>query len=329
MNKYLETPLHSFTCFLSSNINDLDIGLLCNAANSPFAWIARLRGIRLAINVDGIERRRSKWSRLGKWWYRLGEVASTVFANKVVADAETIANYYRTTYGVAPTVIRYGASAHFRAPGNTLTEFNLRARQYILYVSRLEPENNALLVLQAYKKAGITVPLVVVGDAPYADAYKRQLYAEAGLSEEGIAEKRHFKLAEESGLGAARIVFTGYQFGKAYQELQSNCLMYVQATEVGGTHPALVEAMSYGNCILANGTPENFETLGEAGEYYLRNDRDSLAAKLSELVCETEAANKRAEELRKLALERANLKYSWDAVTQEYESLLLRIVGTP
>src|SRR5207245_11042767 len=98
------------------------------------------------------------------------------------------------------------------------------------------------------------------GDAPYADAYKRQVRALAAADE--------------------RIVFTGFQFGEAYAELQSHAACYVQATEVGGTHPALVEAMGTGRCVIANATPENLEVIGDAGLSYEVNDVEDLRTRL-------------------------------------------------
>ena len=95
MHKYLETPLHALTSFLDLFTKKFDVVLLCNAANSPFAWLGRLRGLPIAINVDGVERRRSKWNALGRIWYRLGELSSVLFGSAVVSDAHVIADYYR------------------------------------------------------------------------------------------------------------------------------------------------------------------------------------------------------------------------------------------
>ena len=60
------------------------------------------------MNVDGIERHRSKWNAVGKLWYRLGEFCSVLFASEIVADADVIAEYYRENYSADSTVIRYG-----------------------------------------------------------------------------------------------------------------------------------------------------------------------------------------------------------------------------
>ncbi len=199
-------------------------------------------------------------------------------------------------------MIPYGANVVRRQPGVVLDKFNLSAQNYILYVSRLEPENNALGVILAYRKIcnKNSPPLVIVGDAPYAAEYKQSLVDAAGNDS---------------------IIFTGFQFGESYQELRTNCLCYVQATEVGGTHPALVESMAYGNPTIVNGTPENIEVIGDAGLVYSKNNFDELANCLNQLI----NSESLRIQLSKKATERAALKYSWDAVVNAYEDLLLEL----
>ncbi|MCO6431630.1 MAG: glycosyltransferase [Deltaproteobacteria bacterium] len=300
MQKYLETPLHGLLSMVDLWFRNFDVILLCNAANSPFAWIGRARGFPIAINVDGIERERTKWSKVGKLWYLLGEKCSVWFASRVVADAHVIGDYYKERYNCESDIIAYGAKAVRRPAGAALKQFGLIERGYILYVSRLEPENNALGVIKAYSRVNTTLPLVIVGDAPYAEDYKRSL-----------------RLAAEG----SRVVFTGFQFGEAYQELQSNCYCYVQATEVGGTHPALIEAMAYGNCVIANGTPENREVLGETGMIYSKNDFSELSGLFEKILNEPETAR----EFGALAKERAEKVYNWEAIADLYERLFARL----
>lgn len=301
-HKYLETPLHALSSSLDLLITQrgLDGVLLCNGANSPFAPIIRLKGVPLLINVDGIERERAKWNRFGKLWYLLGERCSVLFASRVISDADVIAEYYLKRYGAESTVIPYGVHPVARQPGEVLNSLGLRQRGYLLYVSRLEPENNALGVIEAYRGVRAELrermPLVIVGDAPYAAQYKDRL--------------------REASVGLD-VLFTGFQFGESYEELQSNCYLYIQATEVGGTHPALIEAMSYGNCVVANGTSENVEVVGDAGVLYRRNDFGELARILSELITDSE----RVKFLGSAAKARASERYSWDAVVARYEEL--------
>lgn len=299
-HKYLETPLHALSSFIDMLFRRCDAALLCNAANSPFVPILLTKRIPLLINVDGIERNRAKWNALGKLWYLLGERCSVMFATRVVSDAEVIAEYYREAYGCESVVIPYGVHPVVRQPGEVLTKFQLRPREYILYVSRLEPENNALGVIEAYNKLQTDKPLVVVGDAPYALEYKERLRRVA----------------------SSNVVFTGFQFGAAYEELQSNCYVYVQATEVGGTHPALIESMSYGNCVIVNGTPENLEVIADAGLSFPKNDFEALARRLQELLTNPAMVSDYGER----AARSAQARYSWDAIVERYELLLMGLV---
>jgi glycosyltransferase involved in cell wall biosynthesis len=212
-----------------------------------------------------------------------------------------VADFYRNRRGSQTVYIPYGANPSIIPPGSTLDRLGLSPGKYLLYVSRLEPENNAHLVLEAYRAADcqrlLQMPLVVVGDAPYATDYKASLQAIA---------------AETPG-----VIMTGYLFGEAYAELQSNCALYVQATEVGGTHPALVEAMARAACIVAHDVPEHREVLADAGVYFDLGSAASLADRLKELLPDPE----RRRELGRRAQRRAIEEYSWDHVTDEYETL--------
>ena len=300
-HKYLETPLHAFTSFLDLLGRRVDAIVLCNAANSPFAPILLCKRVPLMINVDGIERNRAKWNSLGKAWYLLGEHCSVKMATRIVSDAQVIAEYYRDTYGVESTVIPYGVHPVRREAGETLRHFGLQSRRYLLYVSRLEPENNALGVIEAYGRLSTELPLVIVGDAPYATEYKEKLRAAANRN----------------------VIFTGFQFGEAYQELQSNCYLYIQATEVGGTHPALIESMSYGNCVVSNGTPENIEVVGDAGVCFAKNDFLELSEVVSKLLREPDTVKAYGEK----AYQRAHQRYSWDSVVSAYEDLINELLA--
>jgi glycosyltransferase involved in cell wall biosynthesis len=117
------------------------------------------------------------------------------------------------------------------------------------------------------------------------------------------------------------VTFTGYVFGDGYAELQSNATLYVQATEVGGTHPALVEAMGRGACIVANDVPEHREVLADAGAYYRRNDPADLAGHLRRLADDTPERLRLGEAAQARALQH----FSWDHVTDEYERLFERM----
>ncbi len=87
----------------------------------------------------------------------------------------------------------------------------------MLYVSRLEPENNPDLVLRSWRHVRTEWPLVMVGDNPYDDGYIERLKA----------------LADE------RVRFTGAIYDSGYWALQKHAGVFVFACEIGGVHPAL------------------------------------------------------------------------------------------
>lgn len=294
-HKYLDTVAHTALSVTDAIPRRFDVALVCNVANAPFAVLPRLTGAKVALNVDGLEWQRGKWGPLGRAYYRFCSWLAPKLPIVLVSDARVIADYYRERYGHETAYIPYGTDGARQPAGRTLAVLGLEPERYLLYVSRLEPENNAHVVIEGYARSGLDVPLVVVGDAPYASGYKERLHA---MAPPGVR-------------------FTGYVFGAGYAELQSNALIYIQATEVGGTHPALVEAMGRGVCIVANDVPEHREVLGAAGLYYARNDPEDLALHLRRL--RSDAAERAR--LGSAAGERARGLYSWEHVTDEYERL--------
>lgn len=305
-HKYLDTVAHTAASVLDTLPRRFDIVLICNNANAPFALVPRLTGAKVVLNVDGLEWQRGKWGPAGRAYYRFCAWLSPKLPIVLVSDAHVVARYYRERYGKPTVYVPYGSDLSRVPPGETLASLGLRPGGYLLYVSRLEPENNAHIVLEAYKKAGgeaaLGMPLVLVGDAPYATAYGRSLRNRA------------------AAVPGAQM--PGYVFGTGYGELQSNCAAYIQATEVGGTHPALVEAMGRGACVIANDVPEHREVLADAGYYYERNSSASLAVAIQKLAASPDQRMRLGE----LAAARARAHYSWDHVTDTYEQLFRRML---
>lgn len=299
--KYTDTVVHTFICVLHALFQRFDVILICNAANSMYAWLPRVFGIPVAVNVDGIERQRRKWNWLGRSFYRMSEHFSVWFPNAIVTDAKVIEDYYQEQYGAPSVFIPYGATIQKPQGHAALDALGLAAGEYFLYVSRLEPENNAHLVVQAFERVRTDKRLVVVGDAPYAAKYIRSL-----------------KQTRD-----ARIQFPGSIYGESYRELMANAFCYIHATEVGGTHPALIEAMGQGNLIVSNGTPENGEVLDNVGVLYQINDIDDLTRILQDV----QDHPAQSEALRHLARERISANYTWRSVVTRYEQLFADLVS--
>jgi glycosyltransferase involved in cell wall biosynthesis len=297
-HKYLDTLAHTFFSTLHLLFHRHDVALYCNAANAVFTWIPRVTGVPVALNVDGLERKRKKWNALGRNWYHLSEWLSTWMPTATVSDAEKIRFYYRQNYLKETTFIPYGAEIGKVESTAVLDRLGLKPGEYFLYVSRMEPENNALLVRQAFERVSTSKKLALIGDAPYASEY--------------IAQVRDTQ--------DPRIVMPGAIYGDGYKELQSHCFAYIHATEVGGTHPALIEAMGRGALTLYLDTPENREVAGDV----------AIAFKSGNLVAMLEFALSCSEQdraaFRAVAEQRVRQRYSWDYVTEAYESLLASLL---
>jgi glycosyltransferase involved in cell wall biosynthesis len=298
-HKYLDTLAHTFLSTLHLiTTSRYDAVLYCNAANAVLTWMPRVRRTPVALNVDGLERNRKKWNTLAKAWYRASEWLATWMPNAVVTDAQSIADYYRERYGRESHMIPYGAEIGIMKTSEegsgVLNQLGLEPHKYFLYVSRMEPENNALLVREAFERVDTTMKLALIGDAPYAADY--------------IARVRDTR--------DPRVVIPGAIYGADYREVGSHCFAYIHATEVGGTHPALIEAMGRGALALYLDTPENREVAGGAGIPF-RHDNLATVMKTVLLMPEGER-----EQWRARAMERVRARYSWDAVTDAYEKLL-------
>jgi glycosyltransferase involved in cell wall biosynthesis len=300
-HKYFDTVVHGFLSSLHAAPRRFDAALICNAANAPFAPILRATGTPVAINVDGLEHKRRKWNWLGRNYYRLAERLAVWLPNEMVTDARVIQDYYKAHYGAESTMIAYGAEVERRLDRAAVRQWGVEPNRYVLYVSRLEPENNAEMVIEAFQRVRTPHKLLIVGDAPYAHEYIQGLRASARRDR--------------------RIVFTGFVFGDAYRALQQNAYLYVHATEVGGTHPALLEAMGYGNCVLTLGTPENLEAVGEAAIPYA--DAKDLEAKLRGVLRDGAIVSA----YRRRAQDRVRALYEWEYVVDRYEDLFARMAG--
>jgi glycosyltransferase involved in cell wall biosynthesis len=296
-HKYFDTIVHTFLCTVHLIFHRCDVALYCNAANAIFTFWPRLFGMPVALNVDGLERKRKKWNRLARTWYLISEWLATLCPTVVVTDARKIAEYYLERYGKKSEFIPYGAETGKLESAEVLGQLGLERGEYFLYVSRMEPENNALLVREAFERVATPKKLALIGDAPYAAEYIQRV----------------------RNTNDPRVVMPGAIYGTGYHELLSHCFAYIHATEVGGTHPALIEAMGRGAVVLYLDTAENAEVAGGAGIPF---EAGNLAEKLADVL--HIPAEQRAEWSRR-ATERVAERYSWDAVTGQYEALLTKL----
>jgi len=301
-SKHLDTIVHTLLSSLHALVRGYDVALYFNVGNSPATWIPRLAGQRVILNVDGLDSKRKKWGRLARLYIRACERWAARFPDRVVTDSRRVQQHYRQHRGTTSTYIAYGADPIAVAPGAHLARFGLAPGRYVLFVGRLVPENCAHHLVEAFEGLSTDLRCVIVGDAPYSEDYIRGLRATAD----------------------PRVVFTGYLFGEGYRELLSSAYCFVETSEVGGTHPALLEAMAAERCVVVNDTPENLETVADAGlSYGGALGAVSLRPVLEGLLKDPALAA----DFGRRGFDRVRRHYSWDAVTDSYEALFRDVLG--
>jgi len=295
--KYLDTLVHTAvsTGHLATRGRP-DVAIYFIAGNAPVVPFARLAGVPAILQIDGLDSERAKWPAAARRYLRLAERLAPRAATIAITDSEAVADDYERRYGRRIPAIPYGAE--LPDPGGTAwcERLDVEPGRFVLFVGRLVPENNAHLLIDAHRRSGIDWPLVVVGDAPYAEDYIAGLRAAAGPD----------------------VRMPGYVFGEGYAELVHRAGLMCVPTEVGGTHPVIVEAMAAGAALLVSDHPPNLEAVGDAAATFpLAGGAQALAERLRTLVAEPDERAR----LRAPAAARATERFSWDACAERYLAL--------
>ena len=301
-SKHLETITHTTLSVLHGIFRGYDIVYFCIVGNAPVAFIPRLLGARVFLNVDGADWQREKWGAFARNYLRVCERIAPWAANVIVADARVIQQKYEKLYGARSIFIPYGANIVRDDGTEELEKHGLMKGEYILFVSRLEPENRADLLIEAFKKVNTSKKLVIVGSAPYGQEYIQSLK----------------DMADE------RVVFTGGVFDQGYRQLSCGAYLFSLPSAVDGTRPVLLDQLGFGNCVLVCGTPANSEVAGDHGVVFdPANPQESLADELQRLIDNPQIVQR----YRQGAARRIEESYSWDKVTDMNEKAFYEALG--
>ncbi len=298
--KNLSTPSHTLFCVLDVLFRHVDVMLVTNVANSLHCLVPRVFGKKVAINVDGVEWKRSKWSQLGRQYFYLNaKFAGKICTDSVITDAVAMQKIYLEEFGTRSVSIAYGANLEGSTQPGVLRQYGLEPLQYYLIASRLVPENNADLIVRGFEEADSSKLLVIAGGANYRSEFVESL-------------KRSKN---------PRVRFLGHVDSSEHiKELHCNCFGYIHGHSVGGTNPALLKALGYGNFILALDNPFNREVIADCG--ILFGDSYDLAKHLRRI----EQHPEEAAHYREIAPRRILSHYTWEHITDQYEDYFERIV---
>lgn len=262
-----------------------------------FVALLRARGVKTVINMDGIEWARAKWGRVAKLWFWLNDWAGCWLGGHLVADHPQIKQHLATrTKESRITMIPYGAEPVDAADLKPLEQWSLVPSEFLTVIARAEPENSLLEIVQGFSAQPRGVKLVVLGNYDKAHAYQRSVLDAA----------------------SAEVVFTGAVYDKTIvQSLRYHSLAYVHGHQVGGTNPSLVEALGASNAIIAHDNRFNRWVAGDGAVYF--SDAASFSSVLQDLL---EAPASRAA-LSAASRARFDAEFTWPAVLDQYEELLL------
>lgn len=280
-----------------------DVVYMLGYGAGAFLALARRPGNEVWVNMDGLEWRRSKWGTFSRAWLQRAERAALRSAQRVVFDNAAVR---AAVLGAAPAgdvdervhVIEYGAELELEHDPGVLASLALRPQAYFLSVARIEPENHVLEILRAHARAGVKRALLLVGDVERAGRYGAACRAAAA--------------------GTAR--FLGPLFDRrTLHALRRDAAAALHGHSVGGTNPALLEAMAAGAPLVAHDNPYNREVLAGHGLYFQSEDELVTALRQADAWSSEERARRGAEHRARIAA-----RYTWEHIADEYAALLAR-----
>lgn len=300
--KSLETLSHTgLSVFHAITREKPDVAFVFNAANSPFVPLLRYSGVPVALHMDGLEWRRSKWGRAGREYYRRAELLGVRNADALIADSPGIADYYLDQFDAPTELIKYGAPIIVDSATTGIRDIGLQPNQFHLVVARFEPENHVLEIVNGYCRSNASMPLVVVGSAPYSEAYTAAIQ----------------KLATND----TRVRLLGPIYDQQLLDsLYFHALTYLHGHSVGGTNPSLLRAIGAGTAVIAYDVSFNRDVVADSGWFF--HDAQEVALAVEEAEGSDDVAS-----LGQSLRTHAEMNYTWEGVTDGYEELSQRLVS--
>ncbi|MCJ1694906.1 glycosyltransferase [Rathayibacter caricis] len=298
-SRTLSTLSYGLTASLhAAFVSRPDVVLVMNVANGYFLPLLRLLGVPSLVNVDGIEWERSKWGSLAKAMFKVGAFLTARSAHELVFDARAIEARWAAEFGRTGVFIPYGGDEVGALP----TEDGLDRRGYALMVARFVPENTVGEFLDAAEEIAAKRPVIIVGSSGYGGALEEKV---------GALAARNANVRWLGHVSDDRRLFG----------LLQNTGAYFHGHSVGGTNPALVQAMAVAAPTVARDTVYNREVLGSDGTFTAA-DPSSIAHAVIAMLEDPDSQERSSAN----SLARSRAHYTWDGVCRSYEQSLSRLL---
>jgi len=299
--KHLDTATHVAWCTLEAMLHRYDIVHFHALGPSLFSALPRLAGARTAVTVHGLDWQRQKWGRAAAWVLRHCEGPAVRFPDRTIVVSRTLRDYFREQHHRDATFIPNGTNLPTPRRARRILELGLTPGRYVLFVGRLVPEKGVHFLCEAFVRVPTDMKLALAGGLSFSEDYVREL--------------KRFE--------SERIRLLDYVYGEDLEELWSNAYLVVQPSTVEGLSIALLEALSYGRCVLISDIPENLEVADQVAVSFHSRDVGDLRDKLESLIRNPE----RVRELEAKARAHIERHYSWDTVAEQTEAVYQEMIG--
>lgn len=306
--KHLDTATHTGVATVDALFRRYDIVHYHALGPSVFSLLPRLRGQKSVVTIHGLDWERQKWGPMASWVLRQCEFPAMHFPSRTVVVSRTLATYFQKKFGMLPDVIPNGTADPVHRPPSKLRRYGLDEGRYVLFVGRLVPEKGCHYLLEAFSRlasngSGPDVKLVVAGGSSFSDEY--------------VATLKRYE--------SPRVLFLDYVYGDLLEELWSNAYLVVHPSTLEGLSLSLLEALSYGRCVLTSDIPENLEAVDGTAVAFRSEDVEDLYRKMDHLLQHPEMVRSFEEKSRRLVHER----FSWDHVVDRLEDIYREVAHTP
>jgi glycosyltransferase involved in cell wall biosynthesis len=300
--KNLGTITAMLYCVFDVLFRKADILMCTNVGSAAHLAVPQLFGVNVICNVDGMEWKRGKWGSLAKHYIHfMAKTVGKICPRGIVTDAYEMHRIYIEDFKTPSACIAYGAPIETSTDPDVVRQYGLVPGEYYLIASRMIPENNADLIIEGFNRIRTDKSLAIAGGDNNVSEFMQKVKAMAG----------------------PRVKFLGHIDNPEHiKELHCNCYAYVHGHTMGGTNPALVKSLAYGNMVLALNTPFNEEVVQNYGILFQKSV-DDLAEKLQYI--EDHPAEAVAYRLR--APDRIREAYTWEHITDQYEEFFLQMAA--
>jgi hypothetical protein len=281
---------YDLNCIWHTRRENYDIILqLGYTSSSVWGWLLPRSGSIVTTNMDGLEWKRTKYSRPVRRFLRVAERLGVVFSDHLIADSVGIHDYLKKKYGRESEYIPYGANRFTTPEEGAITSFGVRPGSYDMLVARLEPENSIEIILDGKISSKTQRPFLIIGK--HETDYGRYL-------------KNKYR-----GFDPLRFVGGIYDIN-VLNNLRHFSNLYFHGHTVGGTNPSLLEAMASQALVCAHDNIFNKSILGADAFFF--STREEVAALMTTV--------RREDEGTKIAANDKKIRdtYNWPAIINSY-----------